>query len=128
MLSEKTDEYSTSRLKDILRRKDERLRKLKSSLESIVKQLRELGALKIIFFGSVVEGEVDVNSDLDLLVIMPSTRSGKEWMKLVYEKTKTEVATDVIVYNHREFEEKLPTSSFLKNVVNTGRVVYEETV
>jgi len=51
--------------------------KLQTSLDSIVSQLRNIGALKIILFGSLAEGDIDVYSDLDLLVIMPSTMSGK---------------------------------------------------
>jgi predicted nucleotidyltransferase len=47
-------------------------------MESITRQLIELGAVKIILFGSLAEGNVDVYSDLDLFVIMPSTKSGDE--------------------------------------------------
>ncbi|MCS7202697.1 MAG: nucleotidyltransferase domain-containing protein [Dictyoglomus sp.] len=47
-------------------------------LFNILEELKKLGALKIILFGSLVHGDVDVNSDLDLLVIMPNTKSGKE--------------------------------------------------
>lgn len=47
-------------------------------LFNILEELKKLGALKIILFGSLIHGDVDVNSDLDLLVIMPNTKSGKE--------------------------------------------------
>ena len=63
-----------SKLKEILQRKAEREVKLKSSMESITKQLIALGALKVILFGSLSRGDVDVYSDLDLLVIMPSAK------------------------------------------------------
>lgn len=56
------------KLKEILQRKNERKAKLQASLDSIVSQLKSLGALKVILFGSFAKGEVDVNSDLDLLV------------------------------------------------------------
>ena len=117
-----------SKVKEILRRKREREKKLQASLDSIVGQLRNIGALKIILFGSVAEGNIDVYSDLDLLVIMPSTMSGKEWMKLVYGAVEREIASDIIVYNLKEFKEKLPISSFLQMIVNSGRVVYEKSI
>ncbi|MGQ9546549.1 MAG: nucleotidyltransferase domain-containing protein [Dehalococcoidia bacterium] len=60
-----------SRLKEILQREKEREEKLKSSLASVTRQLMNLGALKIILFGSLAGEDVDVFSDLDLLVIMP---------------------------------------------------------
>jgi len=115
-----------SRLKEILQRKDERKAKLQASLDSIVSQLKSLGALKVILFGSFAEGKVDVNSDLDLLVLMPSIRTGKEWMDTIYDKIERKVASDIIVYNQKEFHEKLPTSSLLQNILK-GKVVYEKT-
>nr|MDO8079382.1 nucleotidyltransferase domain-containing protein [Candidatus Freyarchaeota archaeon] len=114
------------KLDEILLRKERRRARLESSLDSIVSQLKGLGALKIILFGSLARGEVDVHSDLDLFVLMPPTRSGKEWMKLVYENVDRGVASDIIVYNEKEFKENLPLSRFLKNVVNSGKVVYEK--
>ncbi len=115
------------RLKEILQRKMEREEKLRSSMESITEQLIELGALKVVLFGSLATGNVDVYSDLDLFVIMPSTKSGKEWMKFVYENVERGIDTDMIVYNQKELEEKLPVSSFLRSVLDSGRVVYEKT-
>jgi len=114
-----------SELDNILLRKKERKARLQEALESIVGQLKNLGALKIIVFGSFAQDKVDVNSDLDLFVLMPSTRTGKEWMDIVYDTVERRVASDIIVYNDMEFRERLPTSSFLQNVVK-GEVVYEK--
>lgn len=116
-----------SKLKGILQKKEERETKLRRLLDVIVNHLKEMGALKIILFGSLAGGEIDVDSDLDLVVIMPSTKRGKEWTKLIYERIEREVASDIIVYNHKEFEEELPISRFLRNVVMLGRVIYEKT-
>lgn len=116
-----------SKIREILERKNNRRTRLQASLDSIVSQIREIGALRVILFGSLVEEEVDVYSDLDLLVIMPSTRTGKEWTDMIYRDVERGVSTDIIVYNQREFEEKLPTSSFLRSVLDSGRVVYEKT-
>ncbi len=114
------------KLKEILQRKNERKARLQASLDSIVTQLKSLGALKVILFGSFARGDVDVNSDLDLLVLMPSTKTGKEWMDTIYEKIERKVASDIIVYNQKEFYERLPTSNFLQNILK-GKVVYEKT-
>ena len=85
-----------SKLEEILQRKRKREEKLNSSLISVTRQLRDFGALKIILFGSLAEGDVDIFSDLDLLVIMPSERSGKEWMKLIYEDVERGIASDTL--------------------------------
>ncbi len=112
---------------EILKRKEQRKQKLEESLDSIVRQLAELGALRIILFGSLADGEVDVYSDLDLLVIMPESKSGREWMKIIYSSLDRGVASDIIAYNREEFERDLPVKSFLREVVRTGKVVYEQT-
>ncbi|MCD6169130.1 MAG: hypothetical protein J7J76_01055 [Candidatus Latescibacteria bacterium] len=49
-------------------------------------------------------------------------------MKLVYGAVEREIASDIIVYNLKEFKEKLPISGFLQTIVNSGRVVYEKTI
>lgn len=68
----------------ILQKKEERRTKLQRSLNSIVQSLKEMGAQKIILFGSLASGDVDVNSDLDLFVLMPSAKAGKEWTDIIY--------------------------------------------
>lgn len=115
-----------SKIDEIIRRKEERKRKLLSSLELMVDQLKSMGALKIVLFGSLMREDVDVNSDLDLFVLMPSTKSGKEWMDLIYDKVERKVASDIIVYNEKEFQEAFPWNSLLRNI-SKGRVVYEKT-
>lgn len=86
-----------------------------------------MGSLKVILFGSLATGEVDVNSDIDLLAIMPETKRGKEWSRLIYDKVERGIASDIIVFNKIEFEKELPTNSFLKQIIESGKVVYEKT-
>lgn len=114
-----------SRLAEIVKMKKDRRAILQKSLDLIVKQLKGMGALKIIVFGSFAKDKVDVDSDLDLFVVMPSTRTGKEWMDIIYDTIDRKVASDIIVYNDEEFKDMLPLSRFLQNVVQ-GNVVYEK--
>ncbi|MFX0114737.1 MAG: nucleotidyltransferase domain-containing protein, partial [Candidatus Hodarchaeota archaeon] len=79
-----------------------------------------------ILFGSFAQKIVDFNSDLDLLVIMPPSRSGKEWMKLIYAEVERTISSDIIVFNCQEFNEKLPKSAFLQEIVNSGVILYEK--
>jgi predicted nucleotidyltransferase len=114
-----------SRVREILRRKSERKARLQESLNQIVSQLKNMGALKIIVFGSFARGNVDVNSDLDLFVLMPSTKTGKEWTDIINDAIDRKVATDIIIYNDKELHEMLPASRFLQDVLK-GNVVYEK--
>ena len=117
-----------SGLEAIIRRRRNREIKLQTRLDSMVEQLKEMGATRIVLFGSVAKGEVDLNSDLDLLVIMPPGRSGKAWMQRVYDQLDRGVASDILVYNQEEFERALPTSTFLRHVMDSGRILYEGTI
>jgi predicted nucleotidyltransferase len=67
-------------LEEIRARKELRRRDLQSSLKRITGQLRDMGALKVVVFGSFASGDVTSHSDLDLVAIMPSTHSGRERM------------------------------------------------
>ena len=74
-----------SRVQSILNQKKERKKQLELALKSIKDQLVKYGAIKIILFGSLSTGKIDVYSDLDLFVLMPSDKTGKEWMNFMYE-------------------------------------------
>ncbi len=113
------------KVSEILHRKSERKTRLEKCLDLIVDQLKNMGALKIVLFGSLLRGNVDLNSDIDLFVIMPSTKTGKEWMGEIYQKVERKISSNIIVYNIEEFGEKLPSSSFLQNIIK-GKVIYEK--
>jgi predicted nucleotidyltransferase len=114
-----------SKIKEIYRRKEERRAKLRKALDSIVDRLKDMEAQKIILFGSLARGDVDVNSDLDLFVLMPSTKTGKEWMDAIYNTVERGVASHIVVFNQEEFQKQLPNSCFLENILK-GKVIYEK--
>jgi len=116
-----------SRLKEILDRRESRRSQLAAHLELIVAQLAELGAVTVILFGSLADGSVDVDSDLDLLAVMPDDLTGKEWMNRIYGAVDRGVACDILAYNKEEFRESLASNTFVANVVEKGKVVYEKT-
>jgi predicted nucleotidyltransferase len=114
-----------SKVQEIIKKKNDRKNRLLSSLDLIVDQLKKIGALKIILFGSLMRDEIDINSDLDLFVLMPSTKTGKEWFNIIYDQIERKVASDIIVYNENEFNEELPWNSLLTNI-SKGKVIYEK--
>ena len=97
------------------------------TLNSLIVQLKDIGAIKIYLFESYVRDEIDVNSDLDIFVIMPSNKNGKEWLNFIYSTIKRDVSSDIIVFNDNEFKNQLSSNSFLKNIIDSGRLVYEKT-
>jgi predicted nucleotidyltransferase len=113
-------------LQSLRARKENRRRLLEKELEKIVGHLRAMGALKIIVFGSYVQGHVRSSSDLDILAVMPSTMTGKDWMSRIYEEIDREADSDILAFTSQELEEAMPSNRFLRHVMDTGRVVYEK--
>jgi len=113
-------------IQSIIERKRERKKILETALDSIRQQLIRLGAIRIMLFGSLNEDTVDMYSDLDLFVIMPSNKTGKQWMDFIYEKIEREVASDIIVYNEQEFKDNLAGNSFVDEITNTGTIIYDK--
>jgi predicted nucleotidyltransferase len=98
-----------------------RRRKLDDAKTHIVKQLKKLGALRIILFGSIVTGNITPTSDLDFIVIMPSTKTGWKWVNEIYDKVDRKVSADIIAYTPAEFERMKKESSFVKYALKTGK-------
>lgn len=113
-------------LEETMAKKRAREEKLQAALKRIVTQLQEWGALKVILFGSFARGTVDSQSDLDLLVIMPSSQPSKAWMDQIYQRVERGVATDMVIYSQDDFEKMLPESAFLQEILRSGRIIYEK--
>ncbi len=112
-------------LEELRSQKEKRKEMLYQGLKDIVQQLKEMGVIKIILFGSVAHGKVRRWSDLDLLVIMPPIKSGKDWMKEIYENVERSVDCDILAYTEKELDENIPISRFLRHVLKTGKIIYD---
>jgi predicted nucleotidyltransferase len=112
-------------LRSILERKEERRKALEQRLSPIVEQLKALGTLKVILFGSLVRGDTGPRSDLDLIAIMPSSLSSREWIRKIYAEIERGIACDILVYSERDLQEMLSTSRFLRHALKEGKVIYE---
>lgn len=112
-------------LQEMRSKKEVRKRVLEETLEKVIKQLAEMGALKIVLFGSFASGSVRSWSDLDIIAVMPSSRTGREWMKKVYEEVDREVECDIIACTEDELKRTIPVSRFLRHALKTGKIIYE---
>ena len=116
---------TSASLQGLRARKNARQRLLESELEKISRQLQEMGALKIVVFGSFAQGSIRSSSDLDLLVIMPPIMTGRQWMGKIYDEIDREVDSDILAFTDEELERILPVSRFLRHALATGKVIYE---
>ena len=112
-------------LEKIRARKEKRRKAIARNLEKIERQLVGMGVLRIVLFGSYASGNTRSWSDLDIIAVMPSTRTGKEWMKKIYDEVDRDVACDILAYTNEELQNTIPVSRFLRHALKTGRVIYE---
>ncbi len=110
----------------ILKDREERRALLERECERIVAQLRDLGAQKVILFGSVAQGKGSTHSDLDFIVVMPGEEGFAYWSRRLYEEIERRVAVDFLPYSEREFVEIQRHSRLIRHALRTGKVLYEK--
>ncbi len=105
-------------------------------IPKIIESLKSLDPVKIIIFGSFVRDEIKRDSDLDLLIVLnnhkiPQTYQDKMELKLSVRRAiraiNHEIPIDILVYTIPEYNELLVNmGSFIKEIHETGRVIYEK--
>ncbi len=109
---------------EILAHRERRRRALVTALWLLVRRLAAMGAVRVILFGSLARGATGPWSDLDLLVVMPDVRSGREWGRKIYADLDRMIACDIVAYSRGEWERELLHSRFLRHVERDGRLLY----
>ena len=81
---------------------------------------------KIVLFGSYASGTPDLESDVDLLVVMDSDESMAQRIRRVTKVAKVRfLPMDVIVRTPAELEKRLAMGDFfLAEILETGKVLY----
>jgi len=93
-------------------------------VQSLVEQLKRLGAVKVILFGSLARGQLSLFSDIDLLALFDQEHSPRELTRWVYQNITSSEAVDIVAYGVKSFQE-VQDRPFLRQIVQEGKVVYE---
>jgi predicted nucleotidyltransferase len=81
---------------------------------------------QVILFGSYADGDPTPDSDVDLLVVMP-TRNELEQAVRIDEALDRGFALDLIVRTPRNLQQRLQWGDlFLQEIVQRGKVLYEQ--
>lgn len=80
---------------------------------------------RVILFGSLAHGALHPDSDLDLVVVMPSSRPFLDRIGELLERFRPRVGMDLLVYTPEEFEEVQARPFFQEEVLAKGVVIYE---
>jgi predicted nucleotidyltransferase len=99
-------------------------KRLEAEIQRLVNQMKDLGAIQVILFGSLARGQVSLFSDIDLLVLFDDQRSPREITRWVYQNLNAREAVDVIAHNRESFE-TARERPFLRRILKEGKVLYE---
>jgi len=99
---------------------------LEKELKRMVSILGQLGAEKVILFGSYARGVADLFTDIDLIVVMNSNLPFVERTALIYRELTPRVASDILVYIPQEWL-NMQNHPFIQNALREGNLLYEKT-
>ncbi len=98
---------------------------LRTELSRFVEKLRQLGARKVVLFGSYAEGREDPYTDLDMFVVIDSALAFVERTAWLYKELAPRVACDILAYTPDEWE-RMQDRPFVRDALSKGEVLYEE--
>jgi len=98
---------------------------LEKELKRMVSILGQLGAEKVILFGSYARGVADLFTDIDLIVIMNSNLPFVERTAGIYRELTPRVASDILVYSPQEWSD-MQDHPFIQKALREGKLLYEK--
>jgi predicted nucleotidyltransferase len=101
----------------------DRLR-LETEISRLVEQMKNLGATKLILFGSLAREQISLFSDIDMLVIFESERSPRELTRWAYQNVETGEALDIIAHTPKSLE-AMRDRPFIKHILKEGKLIHE---
>jgi len=94
--------------------------------ELIQRIVEEVHPLRIILFGSAARGEMEPNSDIDLLVVMPEGVLRRRTAQLLYQKiTRLGAPFEILVATPHDLQKhKDKIGLIYRTILQEGREVY----
>lgn len=90
------------------------------------KVVEEFSPQRVILFGSYARGNATPDSDVDLLVIMPTKKRTVQQALDIRLRIACPFALDLLVRTPRDVKQRLALHDcFLKSIVSEGRTLYE---
>ncbi|MEA3402995.1 MAG: nucleotidyltransferase domain-containing protein [Armatimonadota bacterium] len=105
--------------------REQREEAIRRELQRIIPLLADLGAQRVILFGSAARERIRATSDLDLIVVMETDAPFVERVQRIREAIAPRLSCDVLVYTPEEFEEMTQSSLLVRQALREGEVLHE---
>ena len=100
--------------------KKKHIKQLKKELKRVRKALIKFGVEKIILFGSGARNELNIMSDIDLIIVLKSDKPFIERLTEIYSKVlPTEI--DILAYTPDEFQKMGTNNLFIQQITPQKR-------
>lgn len=104
----------------------ERAKQLLAELDRILPLIIKCGVEKVILFGSLVGGNTHRCSDIDLLIVKKTRKRFLDRPDEFFEATDCCCAVDFLIYTPAELKRLEKSRRFVREILATGKVLYEK--
>lgn len=98
--------------------------RLEAEAQRLAEQLKALGAVKVVLFGSLARGQISLFSDIDLVAVFDQDRPARELTRWVYQNIQTGEGVDILAYGQKAFQQA-SERPFVHHILTEGKVLYE---
>jgi len=124
-LSHNMEQKEVFRIRQLLHQRREAHQKaLWQEVHRLTAAVAELGAQRIVLFGSLAQGKPGLTSDLDLLIVWDTPLDFLARVAELYRCLQPRVPVDLLVYTPNEMTRMVHTP-FVSRALNEGKVLYE---
>ena len=105
-------------------------------IDQLLEALKKADPYRVILFGSCAKGNTNENSDIDIVVILDNDDVAKTYEDRIKKKLyinrlvrniNYKIALDILVYSREEYNRvKNCGNSFIDEIENTGKIIYEK--
>lgn len=110
-------------MKTLEDRRNAHVQLLHDEIQRLTRELKSLGAKRVVLFGSMAKGRADLRTDIDLLVVMESADDFVIRTAALYRRLKPKAATDILAYTPDEFD-RIRDRPFIRKALNEGVVLH----
>jgi predicted nucleotidyltransferase len=105
-------------------RREAHVAQLYAEAERLADAAADLGAQKVVLFGSVARDAPGLTSDLDLLIVLETELPFVERVVAVYRALQPRCPVDLLVYTPEEMM-RMVDRPFIRHALEDGKVLYE---